>query len=1093
MWAGAALLALAAVLALPVGGAAPVHPTASTPAASATSSVVGPSLRGLAASVELSGGPFVPARVGAAPPVLSPRRSAVNPFSYYTKEPAPMGLSDFGVNGSGAAYNYSTTRFVGTVTARALTVSSVENLTAFQLNAVAVLVNGSRSADYWVQDVIYLQGGTGLFFALDNVWNFTTGSAYVTPGSVEGSGSIEGAGVSTYYSDVPGTGWSGNDVTLGFPATVSAELVAGDDAGRPYVEVLYDDGYGWQGYDNLTFPWNDGWTFRDFEVNGSAYDALGTFYDAEWVQAGPGDQRNVGITAENLTLSLEYDNGHNMAPVLNAYDFGGDSAETASSVVSSCPSSSATGEPVAHLTGGSGAPARLYNDSDTAALNASPPLLDGTLEVNQTAVDYSGGNVNVTLLPGSYRLTLLNGSSTVAERTENLSAGSYLGLSFANLSSAPAGGLPGATVGVEGSGYLPGSTVLLAFGNGPTLGNVSVAANGTIATSFSVPEIANGTYRLTGTDAAIRGDSASLPFEVRTTLGVLAGLIAPDRPELGRTTEFEAWASEGVPPYATYSWQFGDGGNASGSAASVGHEFTATGTYEVGVTVRDAIGDLASTNFSVVVVAGPHLTTIEADRPGADVGQSVRFSTNLTGGAPPYTFTWSGLPTGCTPEGSTAACASLPVAGSFTIDVSVNDSEGVRSTAAPAHFVVAPALSLPGIVDGTPYVDVGSPISLLAPATGGLGPVEIDWSGLPSGCAPSGPSVGCAVASAGSWNVSAVATDANGAATAPVDLTVNVATDPAAVLARVGATAGTDAGQSLTLRLEVTGGSGGFAYSWSGLPGVCDTSSPGNATCRTTASGNRLVTATAVDAAGRSARASLNLTIDPPVRVRWQSLPGGLDTGSPITLAAAASGGSGPYAFAWSGLPPGCVPPDGSTLACRASVPGGFAVGVTATDSNGESVTATTDLLIAAPPTLIGPAAGEVGSLAGALLTLSVAIVGGSGGYTISWSGLPAGCASVDTTALACRPGGPGNYPVTVTVNDSAGGSARTTFMVRIGPSLIGLPFADGAALLVGTGAPALLLALVVVRRRRRPGAPTSLDVLPDVRLWSDRDRPRLP
>ncbi len=67
---------------------------------------------------------------------------------------------------------------------------------------------------------------------------------------------------------------------------------------------------------------------------------------------------------------------------------------------------------------------------------------------------------------------------------------------------------------------------------------------------------------------------------------------------------------------------------------------------------------------------------------------------------------------------------------------------------------------------------------------------------------------------------------------------------------------------------------------------------------------------------------------------------------------------------------------------------------------------------------------------AGEPLGLNVTISGGSGGYNITWLGLPAGCTSVNASKLTCHPENPisssTTYSVTVQVVDGAGANVTS-------------------------------------------------------------------
>ena len=47
--------------------------------------------------------------------VITPAQTAVNPYEIYKKEPAPMGIADFGIGPNGVPYSYNTTAFRGTI------------------------------------------------------------------------------------------------------------------------------------------------------------------------------------------------------------------------------------------------------------------------------------------------------------------------------------------------------------------------------------------------------------------------------------------------------------------------------------------------------------------------------------------------------------------------------------------------------------------------------------------------------------------------------------------------------------------------------------------------------------------------------------------------------------------------------------------------------------------------------------------------------------------------------------------------------------------------------------------------------------------
>jgi hypothetical protein len=79
----------------------------------------------------------------------------------------------------------------------------------------------------------------------------------------------------------------------------------------------------------------------------------------------------------------------------------------------------------------------------------------------------------------------------------------------------------------------------------------------------------------------------------------LSGVSVPSSALVGQQLSFAASASEQV----TLSWDFGDGGTATGSPAA--HAYAAAGDYTVKVTARDSAGNEVSETHAVHVVALP--------------------------------------------------------------------------------------------------------------------------------------------------------------------------------------------------------------------------------------------------------------------------------------------------------------------------------------------------------------------------------------------------------------------------------------------------------------------------------------------------------
>ena len=80
--------------------------------------------------------------------------------------------------------------------------------------------------------------------------------------------------------------------------------------------------------------------------------------------------------------------------------------------------------------------------------------------------------------------------------------------------------------------------------------------------------------------------------------------FSPVTPNNGDTVFFNASASSGTNPITSYTWDFGDGGTATGSTPS--HVFPCSGgpasvTFVVRLTIQDTVGNKGTTTMNVTV------------------------------------------------------------------------------------------------------------------------------------------------------------------------------------------------------------------------------------------------------------------------------------------------------------------------------------------------------------------------------------------------------------------------------------------------------------------------------------------------------------
>lgn len=364
---------------------------------------------------------------------VHPQGSGVNPYLYHTSEPAPIGITDYGIDGSGNPYEYSTPSFAGQVQVNSLSSYNASlsdpHSIGFQLNVNTYLSAGSYAYVYWVQDVAILNLSTDTILFLDNVWNSTSVGSGMTSSGISGNGSIGTSSGTPFYYDFASASFPGVGVSLSFPTNITLEVVASDNSGTPDIAFEFNDGYGWVTYDNVAFPSARGFLDYGFVVDGYAYKLQGGYLDAELIMGGPGGGSQTTISSTDVQLSLYYWNGYNFQEVLNAYNFGSDTAEGLNNGLSAGYYYLKNGSLFAEVTSAAGTLGVLYDDAFDAVVNITTPVDDGVLYINGTEYGpFYGDEVNVTVGPGTYQFSIYLSGALVASKVATISSSTYYSL-----------------------------------------------------------------------------------------------------------------------------------------------------------------------------------------------------------------------------------------------------------------------------------------------------------------------------------------------------------------------------------------------------------------------------------------------------------------------------------------------------------------------------------------------------------------------------------------------------------------------------------------------------------------------------------------
>lgn len=169
----------------------------------------------------------------------------------------------------------------------------------------------------------------------------------------------------------------------------------------------------------------------------------------------------------------------------------------------------------------------------------------------------------------------------------------------------------------------------------------------------------------------------------------LSATPSPAEVRPGAVVNFTSTVHGGLLPY-TVTWSFGDG-SASVAGLTVEHAYPTAGVYRVSAVAQDSRGSQVTTSFQVLVTGQPlsvHLTSTPGSVP---LGSAVTFDAIAGGGIPPYSYSWQGLPTGCTGSSAAILTCAPRAEGHYSVSVTITDAIGNMATTSLSVSVTIPS------------------------------------------------------------------------------------------------------------------------------------------------------------------------------------------------------------------------------------------------------------------------------------------------------------------------------------------------------------------------------------------------------------------
>jgi len=463
----------------------------------------------------------------------------------------------------------------------------------------------------------------------------------------------------------------------------------------------------------------------------------------------------------------------------------------------------------------------------------------------------SGGTAATAtgLAAGTYTVTVTDANGCTATRDFTITQPTAITATQSQTNVSCNGGSNGTATVVASGG-----TGSYTYSWSPSGGNAATATG-----------LAAGSYTVTITDANSCQITRSFTITQPVTLAVTAASQTNVACNGGATGAASVNTPTGGTGPFTYNWT---PGNPTGDGTTSVTGLTA-GTWTC--TVTDANGCTAIRSFTITQPTALSVTASSQTNVACNGGATGAASVNTpTGGTGPYTYDWTpGNPTG---DGTTTVTGLT--AGTWTC--TVTDANGCTTTrnftiTQPTAITVTAASQTNVACNGgtTGAASVNTP-------TGGTGPYTYNWTpGNPTGDG----TTSVTGLTAGTWTCTV--TDANGC-TSTRSFTI---TEPTVLtVASNSQTQESCAGaNNATASVTISGGTGGYTYSWSPSGGTSDTASG-------LTSGTYTVTAT--DANGCQVSQAFTITTIPDPNITYPQSTYTLFSGNAITITPSNSGGA---------------------------------------------------------------------------------------------------------------------------------------------------------------------------------------------------------
>jgi len=609
-----------------------------------------------------------------------------------------------------------------------------------------------------------------------------------------------------------------------------------------------------------------------------------------------------------------------------------------------------------------------------------------------------------------------------------------------------------------------GTTPYASYAWTTTNGNFVGATNTTTATAVQ-PNAGSYNYTISVTDAngCVGSDIIAVTVTSNQSPVVSVSQSATTLCGTGQTVNLTSSISAGTTPY-TYSWTAsasGGGLNSPVNQSTASATPTQSGSYYYILNVTDAIGCKGSDSTAVIAASLGLGVTVSNTNPKLCNGQSLTVNSTPVGGVTPYTYTWTGSPSGANITSSTTIqniTAKPTVNGTYTYSVLVKDANNCSATASATAAIIVSASTPPTIsasAASSSACNGQTTITLNATRTNSTtSPYNYVWTGsglITSSYSSNFTSTSTTAKPTSTGTYTVTITDANNCSASAT--TGSVTVNPLPVVAPTANYISSNLcfGQNITLLSNPSGGTGSvssWTYSWTqSLGGGIFITNTQNTTASPLLGGTYTYSVSATDTKGcttSGTTGSVTVTVSSfgaPSVTASASATSVCSGQTSITLTANRTSSTRTnYTYVWSGsgITTSTYTNNNTPTTTTATPTASGVYTVNVTDGNNCTGTASTSTVTVNPVPAITASSNNKLCL-GSTINLYSTPSGGTTPYTYLWtaSSSPAGLQATSTRNSTAQPTATGTYSYNIQVTDNNGCTATaSTGNVTVAPTL---------------------------------------------------------